>query len=148
MGSPMMFSSLQSRSELIIIGSQTSKGISAVKIDTHMYQDVLLCHQHDEDRLKAYDRALEGKVDADVTNEDQVLCYKASLWIPISVDLRKVILQGERGSKVAGRMGQAKTIELVGRHFFCLEMDQWIEDYVRSCPDCQRNKAAVVKRRS
>ena len=39
-------------------------------------------------------------------------------------------------------MGEEKTIELVRRNFFWPQMDQWIEDYVRSCPDCQNNKAA------
>jgi len=32
-----------------------------------MYQDVILSSQDDEDWLKAYDRELEGKADADVT---------------------------------------------------------------------------------
>jgi len=39
-------------------------------------------------------------------------------------------------------MGQEKTIELVWRNFFWPQPDQWIEYYVRSCPDCQKNKAA------
>jgi len=58
------------------------------------------------------------------------------------MDLRKMILQEEHDSKVAGHMGQEKTIELVQRNFFWPQMDQWIEDYFCSCPDCQKNKAA------
>jgi len=113
-----------------------------VKFDKHMYQDVILSGQDDEDWLKAYDRVLEGKADADVTLEDEVLWYKGRLWVPDSVDLRKMILQEEHDSKVAGHMGQEKMIELVRRNFFWPQMDQWIEDYVRSCPECQKNKAA------
>ena len=41
-----------------------------------------------------------------------------------------------------GHMGQDKTIELVRQNFFWPEMEKFIEDYVRSCPECQRNKAA------
>lgn len=114
-----------------------------VKFDQNMYQDVILCGQDDEDWLRAYDKALQGNADADVILEDDVLWYKGRLWVPDSVDLRKMILQEEHDSKVAGHMGQEKTIELVSRHFFWPQMDQWIEDYVRSCPDCQKNKAAL-----
>jgi hypothetical protein len=141
-GSPIMVSSLQSRAEPIIFSSQTLKAIPVVKFDKHMYQDVILSGQEDEDWLKAYDRALEGKADADVTLEDEVLWYKGRLWVPNCVDLKKSILQEEHDPKVAGHMGQEKTIELVRRNFFWAYMDQWIEDYVRSCPDCQKNKTA------
>jgi hypothetical protein len=39
-------------------------------------------------------------------------------------------------------MGQDKTIELVRPNFFLPEMEKFIEDYVRSCPKYQKNKAA------
>jgi hypothetical protein len=39
-------------------------------------------------------------------------------------------------------MGQDKTIKLVRRNFFWSEMEKFIEDYVRSCPQCLRNTAA------
>jgi hypothetical protein len=72
-GSPIMVSSLQSRAKPTILSSQTMKVIPVVKFDKHMYQDVILSGQEDKDWLKAYDRALEGKADADVTLEDKVL---------------------------------------------------------------------------
>jgi hypothetical protein len=141
-GSQIIVSSLQSRAEPIILSSRTLKAIPTVKFDKHMYQDVILSGQDDEDWLKAYERVLEEKADADVTLEDEVLWYKGRLWVPDSVDLRKMILHEEHDSKVAGHMGHEKTIELVRRNFFWPQMDQWIEDYVQSCPDCQKNKAA------
>jgi len=39
-------------------------------------------------------------------------------------------------------MGQDKTIELIRRNFWWPKMDEDIIDFVRSCPECQRNKAA------
>jgi len=39
-------------------------------------------------------------------------------------------------------MGQGKTIELVRRHFWWPKMDERIIDYVLSCLECQKNKAA------
>jgi len=67
---------------------------------------------------------LEGKADTDVTLEDEVLWYKGRLWVPDSMDLRKMIFQEEHDSNVAGHMGQVKTIELVRRNFFWPQMDQ------------------------
>jgi hypothetical protein len=128
--------------EPIIFSSQTLKAIPVFKFNKHVYQDVILSGQDDEDWLRACDRALEGKAGTDVTLEDEVLWYKGRIWVPDSVDLWKMILQDEHDSKVAGHMGQEKMIELVRRNFFWPQMDQWIEDYVHSCPDCQRNKAA------
>jgi len=39
-------------------------------------------------------------------------------------------------------MGQDKMIELICRNFWWSKMDGRIIDYVRSCPECQKNKAA------
>jgi len=104
-GSTVIISSLQSGSEPIILSSQILKAIPVVKFDKHMYQDVILSGQDDEDWLKAYDRLLEGKADADVILEDEVLWYKGRLWVPDSVDLRKIIPQEDHDSEVAGHMG-------------------------------------------
>jgi hypothetical protein len=93
------------------------QAIPVVKFDKHVYEDVLLSGQDDEDRLKAYDRVLDGKADIDITLEDEVLWFKGRLWVPDSVDLRKIILQAEHESKVAGYIGQEKTIELGQRNF-------------------------------
>jgi hypothetical protein len=140
--SPIMILSLQSRAEPILLSPKTLKAIPVVKFDKHMYQDVILAGKDDEDWLRAYDRALDGMADADVTLDDEVLWYKGRVWVPDSLDLRKMILQEENDSKVAGHMGQEKTIEHVRRKFFWPQMDQWIEDYVCSCSDWHGNRAA------
>jgi hypothetical protein len=38
-----------------------------------MYQDVIISGQNDKEWLKGYDRALEGREDADVTLKDEDL---------------------------------------------------------------------------
>jgi len=38
-------------------------------------------------------------------------------------------------------MGQDKTIELIRRNFWWSKMNKQIIDFVRSCPECQQNKA-------
>ena len=39
-------------------------------------------------------------------------------------------------------MGQDKTIELIRRNFWWPKMDKRIINFVRSCPECQQNKAS------
>ena len=97
-----------------------------------------------------YVRAMEGNPSKHVTYQHGSLYYPGRLWIPEgsastrpkSDDLRKEICEAEHDSKIAGHMGQGKTIELIRRNFFWPGMDAYIEDYVRSCDSCQKNKAA------
>jgi hypothetical protein len=85
---------------------------------------------------------MEGNPSPDISFEDEALYYKGRLWIPDDSQLKKQTLDAEYDSMVAGHMGLDKTNELVRRNFFYPEMEKFFEDYVRSCTQCQRNKAA------
>ena len=74
--------------------------------------------------------------------QDELLYRKIMLWVPNDKELIQVILESEHDTKVAGHMGQDKTIELIRRNFWLPKMDERIIDFVRSCPKCQKNKAA------
>jgi len=74
--------------------------------------------------------------------KDELLYRKGILWILEDGGIIKTILESEHDSKIAGHMGQDKTIELVRRHFWWPKMDEHIIDYIRSYPECQRNRAA------
>jgi len=95
-----------------------------VKVEKHKYKDVIVSAQDEEDWLQPYERALEGHEGAGVTFEDDVFWYIGRLWLPDSVDLRKIILQEEYHSEVGGHMGQEKTNELGRRSFFWPQMDR------------------------
>ena len=72
--------------------------------------------------------------------EDDV-CYRGKLlWVPQG--MIQQIMESEHDTKVAGHMGQDKTIELIRRNFWWPKMNERIIDFVRSCPDCQQNKAS------
>jgi len=45
-------------------------------------------------------------------------------------------------TQLAGHMGQDKTIELIQRNFWWPQINEQITDFVRSCLQCQKNKAA------
>ena len=76
--------------------------------------------------------------------KDGLLYYKDRLWVPAK--LRLQVAQTEHDSKIAGHFGQDKTGELLTRNFYWPKMTEWINDYVRSCDVCQRNKASRHKR--
>jgi len=69
-----------------------------------------------------------------------LLYRKNKLWIP--EEALQQLVESEHDTKVAGHMGQDKTIELIRRNFWWPRMNERIIDFVRSCPICQKNKAA------
>jgi hypothetical protein len=56
-----------------------------------------------------------------------------------------MILHTKHDSQVAGHFGQDKMIEFIRRNFWWPKMDQQIIDYIRSCLECQKDKAAHHK---
>ena len=74
--------------------------------------------------------------------KEELLYRKGMLWVPGDEDLIRAILESEHDTKVAGHMGQDKTIELIRRNFWWPKMNERIIDFVRSCPKCQQNKAS------
>jgi len=71
---------------------------------------------------------------------DERLYRKGMLWVP--GELVQEIMESEYNTKVAGHMGQDKTIELIRRNFWWPKMNERIDDFVRSCPECQQNKVS------
>jgi len=82
----------------------------------------------------------DGRKARELENEDGVLYRGNLLWVPKGLVQR--IMESEHGTKVAGHMGQDKTIELIPRNFWWPKMNERIIDFVRSCPECQQNKAS------
>jgi hypothetical protein len=74
--------------------------------------------------------------------KDGCVYRKGMLWIPNNKTLVCQILESEHDTKIAGHMGQDKTIELIRRNFWWPKMDEQIIDFVRSCTQCQKDKAA------
>jgi len=87
------------------------------------------------DELPSKDRKVE-----ELENENGVLYRKNLLWVPKGLLQR--ILESEHNTKVAGHMGQDKTIELIRRNFWWPKMNERIIDFVKSCPECQQHKAS------
>ena len=78
-----------------------------------------------------------------LTLENNILHYMARLYIPRQ--LVPSILQSEHDSQIAGHFGMDKTTELIWWNVWWPSMIKEIEEYVKSCPDCQKNKAKCHK---
>jgi len=76
----------------------------------------------------------------EIRKENELLYRKNLLWVPER--LVGKILESEHDTKVAGHMGQDKTIELIRRNFWWPKMNERIIDFVQSRPECQQNKAS------
>jgi len=72
--------------------------------------------------------------------KEGLLYRKNKLWIPEG--RIQLVMESEHDTKVAGHMGQDKTIELIRRNLWWPKMNERIIDFVKSCPECQKNKAA------
>ena len=121
--------------------------VRIASIPTRKWQEEFLERIRKEGKKdEAYERARkeeampEEQAPKDLKNVDGLLYRKNLLWVPEG--LVQQILESKHDTKVAGHMGEDKTIELVRRNFWWPKMNERIIDFVRSCPECQQNKAS------
>src|SRR3978361_1488759 len=72
---------------------------------------------------------------------DGLIYFKNRLQVPNHEGIRLEIAQSAHDSQVAGRFGQKKALDLISRNFHWPNLDDWVNQYVRSCDTCQRNKS-------
>jgi hypothetical protein len=77
----------------------------------------------------------------EIAVQDGLIYIRNRLYIPDNEPLRLQIAESEHDSQVAGHFGQKKTLELITRNFYWPSMEDWVNQYVRSCDECQRNKS-------
>lgn len=127
--------------EQVVISSAKLQQIPGVKFDKEFIKKLKESAVHDQAWTAEYQLANSNKPSKDIELIDMALYYRNRLWIPEDDNLKKEIFESEHDSKIAGHMGQDKTLELIKRNFYWPSMNEEICDYVRSCIQCQRNKA-------
>ena len=70
-----------------------------------------------------------------------LLRHKERIFVPNNEGVRLAIYETRHDAPTAGHPGKNKTTELIKRNFWWKGIDADIEDYVRSCTKCQRNKS-------
>ena len=148
---PGQWLSGEEQENMVVSSVQISGLRPTVKLSEYLIKEIVdkavvdTIYQEEYTRAKE-ECAAQGESLADITFADGLLYYKGKVWIPNDLDLKKTIFEAEHDSIVAGHMGMDKTAELIRRNFFWPKMVEEIEDYVRSCEDCQKNKASRHKR--
>ena len=87
------------------------------------------------------DEEYQKELSKNPTNKEGVIFFQKRLRIPFDQEIQKEILESEHDHPTAGHFGQKKTLELVTRNFYWPKMDETINEYVRTCDACQRNKS-------
>ena len=142
---------LNSTSTDPVISTATMKRL----IQTSHLADALLdrvrsAAKNDEKYLETIRVLLAGeskdKINKNLSTQDNLLWYDGRLFIPEDTKLRLELLENDHDSRIAGHWGQDKTLELMTRNWYWPKMDETVNDYVRSCDACQRNKSRRHKR--
>jgi len=81
----------------------------------------------------------DGNIDKNFTIINDLLCWKNRIYVPEG--LRQRIIQSEHHSNVAGHFGRERTLELLSRNFYWVNMERDIRKYCSECDICQRTKA-------
>ena len=79
-------------------------------------------------------------------DSEGLILHNGLVYIPMSNPIKLQILQSCHDGKVAGHWGQDKTFELVSREYYWPGMRKFINEYVRTCDTCARNKAPRHRR--
>ena len=69
------------------------------------------------------------------------LHYRERIYVPDHHFLRLRLCREHHDTPVAGHPGKAKTYELLVRNYYWLNMQRFVDQYVRNCHICTRTKA-------
>ncbi|SGZ27897.1 BQ5605_C026g10216 [Microbotryum silenes-dioicae] len=72
--------------------------------------------------------------------QDNLLLHHDKIYIPNAEPLKVKLLAQAHDSLLSGHPGQVKTFELLDRNYTWPGMRQFINNYVKTCDSCQRNK--------
>ena len=82
---------------------------------------------------------------AGMTFEDGVLYKDKRVFVPNSNELKKKLLREHHDIPLGGHLGIHKTFERLRRRWTWPKLKRSVEEYVRSCEACQRNKPTTQK---
>jgi len=88
----------------------------------------------------------DSQVNRNFSIEKDLLLYKNSWYIPKDEGLRRMIMEAEHDSKIAGHFRTYKTIGRVRANLYWPKIEENITEYIRSCDVCQCNKVIGHKK--
>ena len=78
--------------------------------------------------------------------EDDLVTYEHRIYVPESNALKLKVAHQCHDAKVAKHFGRDKTLELMERNYYWPNMEERIQNYVRTCDACQGNKTVRQKK--
>jgi hypothetical protein len=131
-----------------LLTSRHLSRLSGVRIEDPMEQMIKSAAEKDTVYQEMKKAVLEGsdKVHKEADVLGGLLLIKNRWYVPNDKALKNMILKADHDSLVAGHFGQYKTLERVKANYYWPKMDQEVDEYVRSCDACQRNKAVRHKK--
>jgi len=88
----------------------------------------------------------EKKVVTSLCIIKDLLFYKNRWYIPKDEALKRIMMEAEHDSSMAGHFRTYKTIGRVRANFYRPKINEQMTEYVRSCDICQHNKVIRNKK--
>lgn len=105
------------------------------------YTQAIIKGYETDDDIQKIIRTIRDGSDGPYQLKDGLLYKGSALVIPDDATLKKMILIEAHNSPTAGHFGSRRTYAQVQSRFWWPHMREEIEDYIRQCPNCQKNKA-------
>ena len=81
-----------------------------------------------------------------MTQVDGLWLKEGWVYVPANTEIKPRILHAHHNRKTARHLGQDKTLELIARDYTWPGMREFVNEYVRTCDTCARNKTPRHRR--
>ena len=110
---------------------------STVSVTDTLQEEIKAAYQNDKEAKTILAKGKHPKY----VVRDGLIYYGERLYIPDDAGIRTKILLEYHDTPVNGHLGEWKTLAKVARHCYWPNMRSTVQEYIRSCDSCQRNKA-------
>jgi hypothetical protein len=124
----------------------------ALSIDTGEPDDTLAHNKPSASLMQAIAAAYKSDPRFNDPQHTNGLRLEQGVWmmggkvvVPNSPLIRHRVMQAMHDSELAGHMGTKRTTELVQRYFWWASLESDVQQYVKFCEACQKNKASTQK---
>ena len=118
--------------------------ITSVAGDPEFLAGVKAAYAADPTALEVLKALREGQGDRYEERNGLLYCTVGGypkLYVPNDAALRERLLGEHHDTRIAGHLGVDKTLVYLSRNYFWPSMKRTVQQYVRSCEHCQRNKS-------